>query len=156
MAKTERLSDQLIEIIASRAHPQGKAFAEFKPGGHGRVIFGKKHGGLNVEREGAASPTIGSLRLEDRRDIISKCKKPLNVAAEATSVLAGAIVLDGAVRNRSARRVAIGLLSGVAVWMGARVVVEICDQTINSLNERIVLLDKMVRPTPQEQPHQRP
>ncbi len=150
MARSERLSNQLIEIVARTISPQGRAFAEFNP--KGGVTFGKKHGGLNIEREGARDPTIGSIRLEDRRDLISDCKKPLNVAAEATSVLAGAVVLDGVVRNRSARRVAIGLLGGVVVWMGARVMVEICAQTIDSLNERIALLDKMASSAPQKQP----
>lgn len=144
----KRLSDQLITVVASTIHPQGRAFAEFKPNGH--VVFGKKHGGLNVEREKANSPTIGSIRLEGRRDIISKCEKSLNLAAEATGALAGIAAFDGIVRNKSARQVAVGCVGGIAVWMGTRVVGEICDQTRENLNERIVLLDKMVTAIPQE------
>jgi len=161
---TERLSNQFIETAARKIRPPGKAFAEFERGNRKRVAFGKIHRGFyvergrvvgpRVERERASSPTIGILRLEDRRYIISKCKKPLNVVAEATGVLAGAVVLDGTVRNRSARRVAIGLLGGAAVWMGTRVVVEICEQTINSLNDRIALLGQLAKSVPQEQPPQ--
>jgi len=154
MAKTERLSDQLVEAVARKVWPQGKAFAAFVPDGHGRVVFGKIHKGLygevRVEREGAASPTIGSMRLEDRRDIISKCEKSLNLAAETTSVLAGIVALDGVVRNRSAKRVVAGFVGGVTVWMGARVVGEICDQTTDNINKRIALLDEMANAAAQE------
>ena len=154
MPKSERLSNQFIITVASKLWPQGKAFAEFKP--NGRVVFGKKHGGLDVEREKAKSPTIGSIRLEGRRDIISKCEKSLNLAAEATGALAGIVAFDGVVRNRSARRVFTGFLGGAVVWTGARVIGEICDQTIENINERIVLLDRMATSTPQEQLPQKP
>jgi hypothetical protein len=160
MAETIRLSNQFIEVAARKIWPQGKAFAEIESGEYGRVVFGKIHRGFHVEgervigprveRERAASPTIGSIRLEDRKAILSKCKTPLNIAAEATGMLAGVVALDGAVRNRSSRRVVSSILGGVAVWIGTRVVVEICDQTIENLNERIALLDKMATKAPQK------
>jgi hypothetical protein len=160
MAETVRLSNKFIEATARKIWPQGKAFAEIESGEYGHVVFGKIHRGFHVEgervvgprveRERAASPTIGSIRLEDRRAIISKCKAPLNIAAEATGILAGVVAIDGAVRNRSARRVVSSILGGAAVWIGTRVVVEICDQTIENLDKRITLLDKMASATPQE------
>ena len=166
MAETARLSNQLIEATARKLRPQGRVFAEFDPKTRGHVVFGKIHRGFHVEgekvigprveRERASSPTIGSIRLEDRRDLIAKCKAPLNIAAEATIVLAGSIALDGFVRNRSSRRVVSSLLGGAVIWVGTRVAVEICDQTIGNLNERITLLDKMAAEAPQKQPRRKP
>jgi hypothetical protein len=141
------LSELLMQAVADKVWPQGRPFVEPNP--KGGVTYGKRFGGGDRDEEYSRSPTIGSIKLEDRREVVSKCETSLHYAVKAAVALTGMGTFRGVV-DRSAREIIASGIGGAAVATGIRVVEEVCSQTVVSLNERIALLDKMASEAPQK------
>jgi hypothetical protein len=141
------LSELLMQTVADKIWPQGRPFAEPNP--KGGVTYGKNFGGGDRDEEHSDSPTLGSIRLGDRRGVIVRCETSLHYAVKAAVVLTGLGTLKG-VGDKSVREVIIGSVGGTVVATGARVVEEVCSKTVENLDGRIALLDKMASEAPQE------
>jgi hypothetical protein len=145
-------SGQLIETVARKVHNQGRPFVTHHS--DGKVTVGVLLGGLKRPRSKTFdNPTIASVRLEDRRGRVHRSGQTLRFTAKAAAVLTGTSMLHG-IADRSFKKTVLSGAGGTALVMGLEVAGMILDQTEDSINQRIDLLNKRVTSAPQAEPFQ--
>jgi hypothetical protein len=81
-------------------------------------------------------PNDASIELTQRRKLIANCQLSLHLGVKTAVALTGLGALKG-VRDRSARELVVISVSGAVVATGARVVEEICSQTVKNIDGRL-------------------
>jgi hypothetical protein len=132
-------SEQLIEDVIKKIWPQGRPYARYDTSGE--FIVGNKFRGLNYDGEAFDDPEEARMVLLENRKRQESYRKPLNRAQKTAVIIAGIGTAKG-LWDRSLPEITTSVLGGMASWTSIRLIREICDKTIENLDERIKLTNE--------------
>jgi hypothetical protein len=136
MARSERL----LSLVAKKVWPQGRPFARYNS--NEEVIVGNIFRQIDFEQNKFADPNLAGADLYEQQQVLEERRRPLDKVGKLTMLVAGGGVVKGII-DGSIREISVSILGGMSVWMGIQLIKEICDQSIDNLEDRMDLAGEL-------------